>query len=285
MSASVLVPGDNVLAIRCRALTPELATQRRPRARWRTRLVADNNLRWFRTMLLGRIPSFSPAAGCRRAVAADHAGAAERRRRRGPPAPSAARRRRRRPGGHGPAPGPRWRAPDGDRGRPRRPRRPDDGDARIAHARRSRRGPDRGQRGGPGRGRRRAGGRTPTVSLPSTTFAWRSRDRRAARPSRAAGSDSGRWPRARVADHDVDRDGLFVHVNGVPVFARGALWTPLDIVGLAPSAAEIREALEVVRSAGMNMVRLPGVRTVRAGRVPRRSATSSASSSGRTWRS
>ena len=56
----VLVPGDNVLAIRCRALTPELATQRRPRARWRTRLVADNNLRWFRTMLLGRIPSFSP---------------------------------------------------------------------------------------------------------------------------------------------------------------------------------------------------------------------------------
>ena len=59
------------------------------------------------------------------------------------------------------------------------------------------------------------------------------------------------------ADHDVERDGLFVHVNGVPVFARGALWTPLDIVGLAPSAGEIRAALEVVRSAGMNMVRLP----------------------------
>jgi beta-mannosidase len=56
---------------------------------------------------------------------------------------------------------------------------------------------------------------------------------------------------------DVERDGLFVHVNGVPVFARGALWTPLDIVGLAPSAGDIHEALEVVRSAGMNMVRLP----------------------------
>jgi beta-mannosidase len=57
---NLVAPGDNMLAIRCRALTPELAKQRRPRARWRTRLVADNNLRWFRTMLLGRIPSFSP---------------------------------------------------------------------------------------------------------------------------------------------------------------------------------------------------------------------------------
>ena len=34
-------------------------------------------------------------------------------------------------------------------------------------------------------------------------------------------------------DHDIERDGLFVHVNGVPIFCRGALWTPLDIVGLA----------------------------------------------------
>src|SRR5205085_924599 len=60
------------------------------------------------------------------------------------------------------------------------------------------------------------------------------------------------------AGHDVDRDGLFVHVNGVPVFARGALWTPLDIVGMAPSVDELRTALEAVRDAGMNMLRLPG---------------------------
>ena len=58
------VRGRNELAIRFRALRPELGVQRRPRARWRTRLVSDNNLRWFRTMLLGRIPAFSrgPAA-------------------------------------------------------------------------------------------------------------------------------------------------------------------------------------------------------------------------------
>ena len=49
-----------------------------------------------------------------------------------------------------------------------------------------------------------------------------------------------------------------MHVNGVPIFARGALWTPLDIVGLAPTADELRSAIETVRAAGMNMLRLPG---------------------------
>ncbi|MFI5200292.1 MAG: glycosyl hydrolase 2 galactose-binding domain-containing protein, partial [Candidatus Limnocylindrales bacterium] len=50
----------NTLTVGCRALGPKLAMQRSPRARWRTRLVADNGLRWFRSMLLGRIPGFSP---------------------------------------------------------------------------------------------------------------------------------------------------------------------------------------------------------------------------------
>ena len=50
----------NELTICCRALAPELARRRRPRARWRTRLVADGNLRFFRTMLLGRAPGFAP---------------------------------------------------------------------------------------------------------------------------------------------------------------------------------------------------------------------------------
>ena len=42
-----------------RALAPLLA-ERRPRPRWRTRLVADQGLRWFRTSLFGRIPAFAP---------------------------------------------------------------------------------------------------------------------------------------------------------------------------------------------------------------------------------
>lgn len=51
---------SNELAIRFQALRPELAIRRR-RPRWRTGLVADQNLRWIRTTLLGRMPGWSPA--------------------------------------------------------------------------------------------------------------------------------------------------------------------------------------------------------------------------------
>src|SRR3954469_3737747 len=51
--------GANELTITCHALAPLLAQQRKPRARWRTRL-ADNALRWHRTMLLGRMPGIAP---------------------------------------------------------------------------------------------------------------------------------------------------------------------------------------------------------------------------------
>ncbi len=58
--------------------------------------------------------------------------------------------------------------------------------------------------------------------------------------------------------HDVEQDGLDLHVNGVRVFARGAVWTPIDPIGLAPSEDELRTELTRVRDAGMNMLRLPG---------------------------
>ena len=61
-----------------------------------------------------------------------------------------------------------------------------------------------------------------------------------------------------AAGHDISRDGLFVQVNGQAVFSRGALWTPLDSVGLAASPDELRAAIETARDAGMNMLRLPG---------------------------
>jgi beta-mannosidase len=47
-------------------------------------------------------------------------------------------------------------------------------------------------------------------------------------------------------------------VNGVAVFVRGAVWTPLEASGSAPSAAVLRSLLESLRAAGMNMVRIPG---------------------------
>ena len=58
VDVGALLAGDNELEICCRALAPLLATPRKPRARWRTRL-ADGNLRFFRTSLLGRAPGFA----------------------------------------------------------------------------------------------------------------------------------------------------------------------------------------------------------------------------------
>ena len=49
----------NDLAIRFRSLTREL-DRRRPRPRWRTKLVEHQQLRWHRATLLGRMPGWSP---------------------------------------------------------------------------------------------------------------------------------------------------------------------------------------------------------------------------------
>jgi beta-mannosidase len=57
---------------------------------------------------------------------------------------------------------------------------------------------------------------------------------------------------------DIARDGLDLQVNGVPVWVRGAVWTPADLVSMAPGEAQLRALLERVRDAGMNMVRVVG---------------------------
>ncbi|MBA9064130.1 beta-mannosidase [Methylobacterium fujisawaense] len=51
-------------------------------------------------------------------------------------------------------------------------------------------------------------------------------------------------------------DGLSLAVNGVPVFCRGAVWTPPDLVGLGSDGT--RTLLMRAREAGMNMLRVPG---------------------------
>jgi beta-mannosidase len=59
---------------------------------------------------------------------------------------------------------------------------------------------------------------------------------------------------------DLDqRDGGFgLVVNGVPLFARGACWTPLDPLRLQAPAAQYEAALTQVRAAGLNMLRISG---------------------------
>jgi beta-mannosidase len=62
----------------------------------------------------------------------------------------------------------------------------------------------------------------------------------------------------RSVELDRSGGGFAIRVNGVDVFCRGAVWTPLDVVGLTSSVADLRAALEAARAAGMNMLRVSG---------------------------
>lgn len=69
-------PASRELVLAFRALAPELAA-RRPRPRWKTALVEQQNLRFVRTSLHGRIPGWTPplpAVGPWRAVRVEVAG-------------------------------------------------------------------------------------------------------------------------------------------------------------------------------------------------------------------
>lgn len=59
---------------------------------------------------------------------------------------------------------------------------------------------------------------------------------------------------------EIDRsEGRFaVSVNGVEVFCRGAVWMPTDAVSMAPDAGEVRRTVELAREANLNLIRAPG---------------------------
>src|SRR5271166_2086044 len=243
----------NELAICCRALAPLLAQSRRPRARWRTRLVAERNLRFFRTMLLGRAPGFVPApaaVGPWRAVQLQ---------------------RHRRLVVEELALRPRI---DGQSGvlkvllqlRTLEGERPDSVEVELAGPS----GTHRGELalGGPAHAPIARGELVvPRVERwwPHTHGEPALHDVRllAGVGHRQIAIDAGRVGFRELAfgatsSHDVLRDGVNLHVNGVRVFVRGAVWTPIDLVGLAPSEGDLRAELMRAREAGMNMLRLPG---------------------------
>ncbi|HET7121211.1 MAG TPA: hypothetical protein VFI17_08170 [Solirubrobacterales bacterium] len=246
--------GDgNELAIRCLALGPRLGTRRKPRARWRTRLV-DGRLRFFRTMLLGRAPGFAsgPAAV-------------------GPWRPVWLQRQR------------RLRV-DSLRLRTRL-----DGEAGVlavsvelaaldgaapSAVALELDGPNGVHRAGlevepaAAAGARAAG----ELRVPAVARWWPHTHGDPVLHSvrllveTGAGEvavEAGRVGFRELAPgpapgHDPAEDGLDLHLNGVRVFCRGAVWTPVDFAGLAVGGDELRAALEQVREAGLNMLRLPG---------------------------
>ena len=252
IDVGALLRGENELLIVCRALGPLLELQRRPRARWRTR-IAPSGLRFFRTMILGRAPGFAPgpaAVGPWREVRLE---------RRRTLTVDDLRVRARVDGGVGVltvqallrAIGGEVRSaalvlqgPSGEH------------ESRLSIA-----------PAGDGAQLARGELRVPGVERwwPHThgTPALHDVHLRIDAPAGETRVDAGRVGFRELAfggpaDHDVERDGLAIHLNGVPVFARGALWTPADPVGMAPREDELRGVLELVRDAGMNMLRIPG---------------------------
>jgi beta-mannosidase len=247
--------GDDELAIRFRALGPQLQGRRKPRARWRTRLVAQPNLRFVRTALLGRAPGFAPGPAPV-----------------GPYRPVVLERRRR-------------LAVDELHLLPRL----SGGDGVLA-VRAVLRGLEAGRAaGGPATvsvelsgpsGTHRADLTVTPVDGGVAVAAGELRVPAVARwwphthgepvlhavrlQAGGVGIDAGRvgfrdLAAGAGATHAVEADGLDLHVNGVRVFARGAVWTPADPVGLAPDPAALRGVLETVRDAGLNLLRVPGI--------------------------
>ncbi|MEA2494703.1 MAG: beta-mannosidase, partial [Thermoleophilaceae bacterium] len=220
VDVGALVRDANELVIRCLPLAPLLAERRKPRARWRTRLVDDGNLRWLRTSLLGRMPGIAPGPPL---VGPWRGGRIERR---------------------GPGPWLRsWRLRQPAVGEPARLELDVAGGDELAIE-------IAGQR------IRVLDGVAP---LPSNLERWypHTHGRPALHEASVLAGDAEvgvcRFGlRELTSPRDVLEDGLDLHVNGVPLFARGAIWTPV-------SDDQLRPTLEAVVAAGMNMLRVPGI--------------------------
>lgn len=237
----------NQLAIRFRSIDA-LLKQRRPRPRWRTPMVENQQLRWIRTTLLGRTPGWSPPAapvGPWRAIHLEQ---------RGPVTVDDLRVRTgvRDGAGHlavscrvGALGGSRVRSAVmvlARSGRETRIALDAHGDSGV-HA---------------------ADTMLPDVDLwwPHThgepaTYDARLEINAGDTPEDTIGVDVGPVGfRSLTID---TRDGDFpVEVNGIRVFCRGACWTPLDPVSLQASRADLAAAIAQVRDAGMNMLRVCG---------------------------
>ncbi|HYA67695.1 MAG TPA: glycoside hydrolase family 2 protein, partial [Acidimicrobiales bacterium] len=226
---------ENELVIRFGALVARLA-ERRPRPRWKSYLVGHQNLRWLRTTLLGRLPGWAatPApVGPWRSLELRRSSAL------------------RALGRHVVA------SCDGDDGvvtvrlRLRGSASPESAVLSVAGHRVpldvTRRGPDLVVEG--------------ELRLSGVERWWPATHGRQPLYSVSVEIGEEKFSLGRVGFRTVELGGdlgaFEVRINGVPIFCRGAIWMPVDPVSMAPSEAAVRDALELMVTANMNMVRLP----------------------------
>jgi beta-mannosidase len=244
VDVSELVRGSNELAIRFSSLDVLLAAKR-ARPRWRTALVEQQKLRWFRTTLLGRMPGWSPPVEAvgpwrdvtlqeREGLSIEHASV-----------------RTRVDGVNGEV-DVSLRVRSLDRRAPSRTS-VQVGDARAELACVE---VDVGVFSLQGR-----------LRLPDVAIWWpRTHGPQPLYPMsvvvHVAGEDfvidCGRLGFRTIEADAGSGDGFALRVNGVPIFCRGACWTSLDVVNLAVPAAAYAEVLDVAADAGMNMIRVSG---------------------------
>ncbi|WP_315771485.1 glycosyl hydrolase 2 galactose-binding domain-containing protein [Rhodococcoides kroppenstedtii] len=210
------------VAVCCRALSPHL--RRRPRGRWRSSMIAQQGLRWVRTTMLGRAPVFAGA----------------------------------------PVPVGPFR------------------DVRVVPA-----SPDLQVRGRVTQGRCEihVSGRADaevTVSIGDDRYPVAVDGEGSVDAVVDVGERERWWPHThgrptlhevvlesagtriaatvgfRSIDLDPSRTGEALHVNGIPVYARGGCWVPLDPVSLRTDPIALDAALDDVIASGGNLIRLTG---------------------------
>ena len=240
-----LLRGPNVLALRFSSLNRFLE-RRRPRPRWRTRLVDHPQLRWARTPLVGRMPGWHEWAKCLHAV--------------GP-----------------------WRPVSLVVDRAVRVDSSDvraslDGGTGVVEARLALRllGPSEvleaslsvGDQEAPLRIDRQGDdvSLTGTVRVPHVALWWpHTHGAQPLYPVQATLTVDGQvvtldFGRTGFRSLAVDEsDGRFsVAINGETVFLRGACWTGADSASLTGEAGGYDRLLGLAREGGMNMLRIPG---------------------------
>ncbi|MBI3900088.1 MAG: glycoside hydrolase family 2 protein [Gammaproteobacteria bacterium] len=241
IDVSALLRDNNELVVVFRALSPALA---RPRARprWKTKLVVQQQLRWFRTTLLGRIPGWSP-----------------------PVAPV----------------GP-WRGVTIEHRRPETPTAIDvrsyldDSTGVVEFSCHLALSAEIsvtaeltvGDASGPLHVERDASGYriVGSVRVANPSLWWPHThgipqlhpcSARIVVNGTAVAIDCGSVGFRRI-DVRNDNGDFELRVNGVPIFCRGACWTVSDIVSLAGTAATLSHSLRLMQWAGANMLRIGG---------------------------